>query len=107
MLGHTPSLSTPPAPPARHHAPAPAQAASLRFGRDLRLPEVRRLLRSSAPTPLRLAGVPEPSDTEGTAAQQLKLTVLAIRSCALPLGKERRGRGGVAMRDCNRANLVF
>ncbi|PSC69420.1 anaphase-promoting complex subunit 1 isoform X2 isoform B [Micractinium conductrix] len=63
------------------------QAASLRFGRDLRLPEVRRLLRSSAPTPLRLAGVPEPSDTEGTAAQQLKLTVLAIRSCALPLGR--------------------
>ncbi len=135
--------------------PSPAQAASLRFGRDLRLLEVRRLLRSSAPVTLRMGSVPEPSDAgglvaggwegggrfldggqmpwqlgsgragliallplglrqkafvtwpsrrflhsgshltilhhtcpcaEGTAAQQIKLAVLAIRTCALPLG---------------------
>lgn len=63
------------------------QAASLRFGRDLRLAEVRRLLRSSSPVTLHMGNVPEASDAEGTAAQQLKLTVLAIRSCALPLGR--------------------
>ncbi|KAL4443950.1 hypothetical protein ABPG75_011687 [Micractinium tetrahymenae] len=63
------------------------EAARLRFGRDLRLLEVRRLLRSSAPVPLRMGNVPEPSDAEGTAAQQLKLTALAIRTCALPLGR--------------------
>ncbi|KAI3425098.1 hypothetical protein D9Q98_008476 [Chlorella vulgaris] len=63
------------------------RAASLRFGRDLRLLEVRRLLRSSAPVTMRLSNVPEPSDAEGTVAQQLKLTVLAIRTCALPLGR--------------------
>lgn len=40
----------------------PPQAASLRFGRDLRLLEVRRLLRSSAPVTLRVGNVPEPSD---------------------------------------------
>lgn len=38
------------------------RAASLRFGRDLRLLEVRRLLRSSAPVTMRLSNVPEPSD---------------------------------------------
>jgi hypothetical protein len=41
------------------------RAAGLRFGRDLRLAEVRRLLRSSAPVPLRLAGVPEAADAGG------------------------------------------
>lgn len=44
-----------------HSAPSP-QAASLRFGCDLRLLEVRRLLRSSAPVTLRVGNVPEPSD---------------------------------------------
>jgi hypothetical protein len=44
------------------HAEPYLQAASLRFGRDLRLLEVRRLLRSSAPVTLRVGNVPEPSD---------------------------------------------
>ncbi len=36
-----------------------AQAARLRFGRDLRLLEVRNLLRSSAPVVLRMGTTPE------------------------------------------------
>ena len=36
-----------------------AQAARLRFGRDLRLLEVRALLRSSAPAVLRMGGAPQ------------------------------------------------
>lgn len=36
-----------------------AAAARLRFGRDLRLLEVRNLLRSSAPVALRVGSAPE------------------------------------------------
>lgn len=55
------ALGTDDPPPLVRRMPTP-QAARLRFGRDLRLAEVRRLLRSSAPVPLRMGGVPEPSD---------------------------------------------
>ena len=38
------------------------QAARMRFGRDLRLVEVRRLLRSSEPLVLHVGGTPEAAD---------------------------------------------
>ncbi|GAB4821235.1 hypothetical protein N2152v2_008281 [Parachlorella kessleri] len=63
------------------------QAARLRFGRDLRLVEVRGLLRSSAPVTLRMGTTPQATDAEGAQMQQVKLTTLAVRTMALPLGR--------------------
>ncbi|KAK9819157.1 hypothetical protein WJX81_007920 [Elliptochloris bilobata] len=62
-------------------------AAKLRFGRDLRLVEVRALLGSATPAALRVAAAPEAGDPELAAAQQARLMALATRTMALPLGR--------------------
>lgn len=63
------------------------RAVLLRFGRDLRLLEVRRLLRSSLPVKLSMGATPEVGDAEGAQHQQIRLMVLAMRTMALPMGE--------------------
>ena len=63
-----------------------AAVGPLRFGRDERLAEVRRLLRSSAPVPLRLHGDGADGEQGGGGAQP-RLWALAARTCALALGR--------------------
>ncbi|KAL3687507.1 hypothetical protein R1sor_013816 [Riccia sorocarpa] len=61
--------------------------ASLRFGRDLRLNEVRRLLESSRPVAVRTSNSPDVSDPDTVAQQQAQLWQLAQRTTALPFGR--------------------
>jgi anaphase-promoting complex subunit 1 len=73
-----------------HAAHACAQATvvgPLRFGRDKRLSETRRLLCSAAPVPIRLGEGAEGGDPEHATASQTRLWALAARTCALPLGR--------------------
>lgn len=63
------------------------EAAKLRFGQDLRLLEVRRLLRSTSPVVLQASSLPEASEGDGALQQQNRLMVLAVRTMALPLGR--------------------
>lgn len=62
-------------------------SAPLRFGRDLRLNEVRRLLGSSKPVAVRTNNVPDVSDPDIVALQQAQLWQLAQRTTALPFGR--------------------
>ena len=59
----------------------------LRFGRDRRMSEVCRLLRSDRPVPLRLTRAPEISDHDLVQQQQQRLEVLCKRTLALPTGR--------------------
>lgn len=59
----------------------------MRFGRDERLKEVQRILRSSRPGPLRLVRAPETSDHEYIEQQQKKLQSLAQRTMAISVGR--------------------
>ncbi|KAJ7525602.1 hypothetical protein O6H91_17G058400 [Diphasiastrum complanatum] len=59
----------------------------LRFGRDLRLNEVRRLLCSSRPVAVRTTNSPDVSDPDLVAQQQAQLWQLAQRTTALPFGR--------------------
>jgi anaphase-promoting complex subunit 1 len=59
----------------------------LRFGRDKRLCEARRLLCSATPVPIRLGEGAEGGDPEHATASQTRLWALAARTCALPLGR--------------------
>ncbi|KAJ3688112.1 hypothetical protein LUZ61_017276 [Rhynchospora tenuis] len=59
-------------------------STQLRFGRDLRLNEVRRLLCSSRPVAIQMSINPSASDQE---VQQQKLWNLAQRTTALPFGR--------------------
>ncbi|KAL1503732.1 hypothetical protein AB1Y20_012203 [Prymnesium parvum] len=61
--------------------------AALRFSRDQRLAEVRRLLCSSRPLELRMGGAHEMSDHEMVDEQQQRLLLLCRRSMALPVGR--------------------
>jgi anaphase-promoting complex subunit 1 len=67
-----------------HAASARARA---RFGKDLRLDEVRRLLGSSHPVAVRVSGGPELADPDLVAHQQALLLQLAQRTTALPAGR--------------------
>lgn len=60
---------------------------ALRFGKDRRVREVCRLLRSSAPVRLQVERGPEVSDHELVAAQQQKLLQLSKRTMALGVGR--------------------
>ena len=62
-------------------------AVKLRFGRDFRLVEVRKLLRSSVPCVLKLHNTPNLTEAEGVQQQQVKLMVLGFRTMALPFGR--------------------
>lgn len=62
-------------------------SAPLRFGRDLRLNEVRRLLGSSKPVAVRTSNAPDVSDPDIVAQQQAQLWQLAQRTTALPFGR--------------------
>ncbi|MCO5580419.1 hypothetical protein L7F22_034285 [Adiantum nelumboides] len=59
----------------------------LRFGRDLRLNEVRRLLCSSRPVAVRMANPPDVSDPDMVAQQQAQLWQLAQRTTSLAFGR--------------------
>ena len=60
----------------------------LRFGRDLRLAEVRRLLCSSRAMTLRIGnGGPELTDHDLIIEQQSRLKMLCARAMALPIGR--------------------
>lgn len=61
--------------------------SALRFSRDQRLGEVRRLLCSSRPLALRLSGTSELSDHDMVNEQQQRLLLLCRRSMALPVGR--------------------
>ena len=60
---------------------------ALRFGKDRRVREVCRLLRSSSPVRLHVDRGPEVSDHELVAAQQAKLLQLSKRTMALGVGR--------------------
>ncbi|KAH7290973.1 hypothetical protein KP509_30G071400 [Ceratopteris richardii] len=59
----------------------------LRFGCDLRLNEVRRLLCSSKPVAVRMANPPDVTDPDMVAQQQAQLWQLAQRTTSLPFGR--------------------
>eukprot|EP01052_Picozoa_sp_SAG31_P052361 SAG31_NODE_12888_length_909_cov_0.661728_2_plen_110_part_01 len=59
----------------------------MRFGRDERLKEVQRILRSSQPGPLRLERAPETSDHEYLEQQQKRLQSLAQRTMSIAVGR--------------------
>ncbi|CAM6122933.1 unnamed protein product [Calypogeia fissa] len=61
--------------------------APLRFGLDLRLNEVRRLLGSSKPVAVRTANSPDISDPDIVAQQQAQLWQLAQRTTSLSFGR--------------------
>lgn len=67
-----------------HAASARARA---RFGKDLRLDEVRLLLGSFHPVAVRVTGGPELADPDLVAHQQALLLQLAQRTTALPAGR--------------------
>lgn len=63
------------------------QQTKKRFGRDARMREVCRLLRSSKPIYLKVQHGPEVSDHEKSAELQSRLLQLCKRSLALPVGR--------------------
>ncbi|KAL3147502.1 hypothetical protein ABBQ38_014558 [Trebouxia sp. C0009 RCD-2024] len=63
------------------------EATRLRFGQDLRLLEVRKLLSSAEPTTVNIANAPEVGDPEMQALQQARLLALGMRTMTLPLGR--------------------
>ena len=64
------------------------EAAALRFGDDLRLLEVRRLLQSSAPALLSQRSMAA-SDTETAQTLQSTLHTIATRTLSLSVGESR------------------
>ena len=62
-------------------------SAPFRFGRDLRLNEVRRLLGSSKPVAVQTTNAPDVSDPDIANQQQSQLWQLAQRTTGLPLGR--------------------
>lgn len=99
---HTSAPSFPQSSPSDGMEGLSERAVLLRFGRDLRLLEVRRLLRSSLPVKLTLGATPEVSDAEGAQHQQIRLMVLAMRTMALPMGE-----CGVSSPSSNRINFMI
>jgi anaphase-promoting complex subunit 1 len=63
------------------------QLPLFRFGRDQRLKEVQRILRSSRPGLLRVVRAPESNDHDFLDQQQKKLQQLANRTMAIPVGR--------------------
>lgn len=63
------------------------QLPHLRFGRDQRLKEVQRVMRSSRPGALRVVRAPETNDHEFLEQQQKKLQLQAQRTMAIPVGR--------------------
>ena len=63
------------------------QLPHLRFGRDQRLKEVQRMMRSSRPGLLRLVRAPESNDHDFIDQQQKKLQQLSQRTMAIPVGR--------------------
>ncbi|KAK9796665.1 hypothetical protein WJX73_002436 [Symbiochloris irregularis] len=61
--------------------------ARLRFSHDSRLSEVRRLLCTALPGPIRLAQAHTGGDTELVLAQQARLMAVAVRTMGLPIGR--------------------
>ncbi|CAN0909752.1 Anaphase-promoting complex subunit 1 [Linum grandiflorum] len=61
-----------------------SSSSQLRYGRDLRLNEVRRALCSARPVAIQTSTYPSPSDQD---IQQTQLWHLAQRTTALPLGR--------------------
>ncbi|XP_031572163.1 anaphase-promoting complex subunit 1-like [Actinia tenebrosa] len=59
----------------------------LRFGKDLRVQEVRRLLQSARPVRVSLVQKPEVSDHEFIQEQEAKLLLMCKRTMALPVGR--------------------
>ncbi|GFO33512.1 anaphase-promoting complex subunit 1, partial [Plakobranchus ocellatus] len=59
----------------------------LRFPRDLRLKEVRKLLQSSRPVPITIKQLPEVSDHYFMEKQEKVLLAICIRTMALPVGR--------------------
>lgn len=63
------------------------QLPHLRFGRDQRLKEVQRVMRSSRPGALRIVRAPETNDHEFLEQQQKKLQLQAQRTMSIPVGR--------------------
>ncbi|RDD40313.1 Anaphase-promoting complex subunit 1 [Trichoplax sp. H2] len=63
------------------------KVTNLIFGKDLRLREVGRLLRSSKPVPVSVARKPESSDHEYIEQQEEWLYTISQRTMALPVGR--------------------
>lgn len=59
----------------------------LRFGKDKRVADLRRLLRTSLPQAVLIKSNQDPGDPELVAAQQAKLWQLSLRTMALPMGR--------------------
>ena len=49
--------------------------------------QVRKLMATAAPVPLKLAGSQQAGDVELVSAQQQRLMAVAVRTMALPLGR--------------------
>ncbi|KAL9954101.1 hypothetical protein ACROYT_G041596 [Oculina patagonica] len=60
---------------------------SLRFGKDLRVQEIRRLLQSSKPVTVNVIQKPEVSDHDFLLEQETRLLMMCKRTMALPVGR--------------------
>jgi len=60
---------------------------SLRFGKDLRVQEIRRLLQSSKPVTVNVVQKPEVSDHDFIQEQETRLLMMCKRTMALPVGR--------------------
>lgn len=63
------------------------QILKLRFNRDQRVSEVRRLLQSSQPVTIAITQRPEVSDHEFIEEQEKHLYTICTRTMALPVGR--------------------
>jgi anaphase-promoting complex subunit 1 len=63
------------------------QILKLRFSKDHRVAEVRRLLQSSQPVPISITQRPEVSDHEFIEEQEKHLYAICTRTMALPVGR--------------------
>jgi len=59
----------------------------LRFGKDLRVQEIRRLLQSSKPVTVSVVQKPEVSDHDFIQEQETRLLMMCKRTMALPVGR--------------------
>lgn len=59
----------------------------LRFNKDQRVEEVRRLLQSNEPVPINIVQRPEVSDHEFIEEQERYLYAISTRTMALPVGR--------------------
>ncbi|GFR60833.1 anaphase-promoting complex subunit 1, partial [Elysia marginata] len=62
------------------------EVLKLRFPRDVRVREVRKLLQSSRPVPITIKQLPEVSDHHFMEKQEKVLLAICIRTMALPVG---------------------